>query len=241
MRKIMLIMMCIALISLIGLASAETSFFVQKGENYNITFTCKNTKNDLSICSGSATCNITIHNPNSTLLIDNQAATNLNNGKFYYALNENQTATNGEHLAWVGCSDGGLNSSSSFTYEVNPTGIRPSDQKTMSISRTIYFTLIIGILFFIGFLFVKQKPPVKWTFFIFAIFFFLITLNILFVGLQDAVVNPRLESFFDSFTAISFYIYWFLAGVLGIMWFLSFLQTWFFKKNLRNMQKYGLA
>jgi len=99
--------------------------------------------------------------------------------------------------------------------------------------------LILGILFFIGFLFVKNKPPIKWTFFIFAIFFFLITLNILFVGIQDEVVNPQLEAFFDSFTAISFIVYWFLAGVLAVMWFLTFLQTWLLRKNQQNFQKFG--
>lgn len=226
---------------LTSFVSSETSFYVKNGDSYNLTFVCQNTENEMAVCSGSTSCNITIHYPNSTILIDKGGTTNLNNGKFYYQLNENLTTTNGEYQTWIGCSDNGLNSSTSFIFEVNPTGIRPSDQKTSSISIAIYFTLIIGILFFLGFLFTSSKPPVKWTFFIFAIFFFLITLNILFVGLQDAVVNPRLESFFDSFTAISFYVYWFLAGVLAIMWFLTFLQTYFYNKNLKNIQKYGLG
>ena len=224
---------------LVSFIAAETSFFVPKGNSYNLTFICENEENVLSLCSASASCNITINYPNSSILINNEETTNLNNGKFQITLNSSQTNTNGEHQGWVGCSDGTLNSSTNFIYEINPTGIRPSEQKTTSISRAIYFTLILGILFFIGFLFVKNKSPIKWTFFIFAIFFFLITLNILFVGIQDEVVNPKLESFFDSFTAISFIIYWFLAGILAIMWFLTFLQTWLLRKNQQNFQKFG--
>lgn len=236
-----LVLLCVLILSvfLISLASAETSFFVKKDNSYNLTFVCEDSRQQMSICSGTTTCNITIHSPSSIILIDNDEATNMNNGKFYYQLNENQTNISGEYQAFVGCSNSGLNSSTNFIYEVNPTGIRPSDQKTTPISIAIYFTLILAILLFVGFLFVKQKPPVKWTFFIFAIFFFLITLNILFVGLQNAVVNPRLESFFDSFTAISFYVYWFLAGILAIMWFLSFLQTYLYNKNMKNFERFG--
>lgn len=133
----------------------------------------------------------------------------------------------------------GTNQTEDGQFEINPTGIEASESRTNSVSRAIYFTLVIGILFFVGFLFVKTKTPVKWTFFIFGIFFFLITLNLLFVGLQDEVVNPKIESFFDSFTAISFYIYWFLGGILGVMWFLTFLQTWLFNKNQASFNKYG--
>lgn len=236
MKKILLLMFCVFFLAL---TTAETSFYLQKGEISNLSFVCEDSKQPLSICSPTTSCNISIFYPNSSLLLNNQATTNLNNGKFIYQLNENQTIVKGEYQAVVGCSDNGVNSSTQFIYEVNPTGIRPSETKTETVSNSIYFTLILGVLFFLGFLFVKTKAPTKWTFFIFAFFFFLMTLNILFVGIQDEVVNPALETFFDKFTAASYYIYWFLAGIMAIMWFLTFLSTYFYNKNLNQMRKYG--
>jgi len=233
MRKILLILMLgICLISLIN---ADTAFFIKKATNYSLKISCENSGID---CSASASCNISIDYPNSTMMISNLSMTNLNNGRFQYNLSENLTSTNGEYTARVNCNDGGAGDISNFIYEVNPAGIRPSDQKTESITRGIYFILIIGVLFFIAFLFTKQSTPAKWTFFSLAMMFFLITLNILFVGLQTEVVNPKLENFFDGFTAISWYIFWFIAGLLILMWFFTFIQTWILKKNLKNMRRY---
>jgi len=234
MKKIILILMMSMF--LISLVSAETSFYVQKETNYTVKFSCENNG---GMCSASATCNITINYPNSTTLIDNQATTNSNNGYFYYNLTSSQTTPSGEYSSRASCIDGSLNAATNFVYEVNPSGIRPSDQKTTSISRGIYFTLVIAILFFIAFLFSNQKIMVKWTYFSLFFMFFIITLNILFVGLQTEVVNTKIERFFDGFTAISWYIFWFAAGVLIIMWIFTFLQTWLYKKNLQNLKRFG--
>lgn len=233
MKKIFLILLVCMFIPLI---SSETSFFIEKNTKYDLKFACDF---DGAICSSGASCNITINYPNSTTLISNNETTNLNNGYFNKTLSETQTNTNGEYQACVFCSDKGINGTSCFVYEVNPPGIRPSDQKTTSISRGIWFFFVIGILLFIAFLFVKSSVPTRWTFFILSIIFFLIGLNIIFVGLQDEVVNPRLETFFDSFTAISFVMYWFMGGLLIIMWLFTFLNTWLYKKNLKNAQRFG--
>jgi len=70
---------------------------------------------------------------------------------------------------------------------------------------------------------------------------FLIGINLILVSLQDEVVNPRIEGFFDGFTVISFIFYWFAAGLLIIMWFFTMLNTWIQKKNMNNLRKQGLA
>lgn len=195
----------------------------------NITLTQK--------CDSCTYVNISSYTyPNSTMVVLNQVM--IKNGIEYTYLLENASEKGCQTYTVYGDKDGELETES-FDLIINPTGIYSTETKTESISRAIYFTLILGILFFVGFLFMKSKVPVKWTMFIFALFFFLITLNLLFVGLQDEVVNPRIESFFDSFTAISFYVYWFLAGVLSIIWFLTFIQTWLLKKNQSSFNKYG--
>ena len=232
-KKIILVLLVLLALPLIF---AESSFYVPKADNYTIKFTCEL---DGSVCSDSTACNISISYPNSSSLITTNSTTNLGSSRFEFDLNDTQTATNGEYRTDIVCYDGGINGTSSFIYEINPTGIRPTAERTDTISRSIYFILIIGLLLFIGFLFVREKPHVKWTFFIFSILFFLIGINLIFVGLQDEAVNPRLETFFDSFTAISFYAYWFLAGLLIIMWAFTALNTWLYKKNRDNLNKYG--
>jgi len=223
---------------LISFASAETTFYVTKGESHTIKFSCER---DGAMCPASTTCNITINYPNSTVLINNSVATNHYDGYFGYDLNENQTTPSGEYSTRVSCTDGNLNETSTFIYEVNPTGIRPSDQKTESITRAIYFIFGISILLFVVFAFTKNTPPVKWTFFIFSFIFFLIGINLIFISLQDAVINPRLETFFDGFTAISWIMYYFLAALLIIIWIFTTINTYLFKKNLANARRFGEA
>jgi len=101
--------------------------------------------------------------------------------------------------------------------------------------------LIVAVLLFLAFLFVNSAPPVKWTYFAVSILFFLISINLIFVSLQDETINPKLETFFDAFTAISWYFYWFIAFLLILMWGFTFMQTWIMNKNLANAKKYGLA
>jgi len=218
--------------------SAATSFYVPKGENYSISFNCKI---DGAICTGSSLCNISINYPNSSSLIENQPANNTGNAIYQFNLTGNQTGTVGEHKMNLVCFDGSVNGSQSVIYEVNPSGIRNTQQRTDTITRSIYFMFGIGILLFIAFLFTTQSIPTKWTFFGVSIMFFLIAINLLFTSMQDEIVNSRLETFFSSFTVISWFFFWFVAGLLIIMWALTFIQTYIFKKNMDNARRYGLA
>ena len=234
----LLIIVGIFLINLTVVVIAEAptiAFVVPNSEIYNVKFSCENQG---AMCSATATCNISINYANSSELINNGACTNLNNGYFNYTLSAAQTSANGEYSARASCIDGIANATSTFYYKVNPSGVRTSDASTESLTRSIYFLFGFSLLFFIAFFFVKSSKPVKWTLFILGFIFFLAGLNLLSVGLQDEVMNPRLETFFDHFTAISFIMYWFCGGVLIIMWILTFFQTVFYKKNLRRMQKY---
>jgi len=219
------------------LVSAQ-AFCVPEDTNYSIRFLCE--IND-AVCTGNAVCNISITYPNSSSLAQAQAADLIGDSTYEYNLTANDTGTKGDHQARIRCFDGSLNGSSSFIYHVNPTGICSTEQKNDSMNVSIGFMFGIGIILFVGFLFVKNKPPVKWTFFMFSIIFFLIGINLILVSLQDEVVNPRIEGFFDGFTVISFIFYWFAAGLLIIMWFFTMLNTWIQKKNMNNLRKQGLA
>ena len=224
------------LLSLLSSVSAS-SFYIPQNTNYSLKFNCEI---DEAICSDSATCNISIEYPNSTSLIDNDDATFIANGRYNYSLTDSQNSVLGEdYVLSIACFDGTVNGTQTVNYGINPSGIRPSEQRTNTITRSIYFVFVIGILLFVAFLFVKQSAPVKWTFFAVSIIFFLIGINTIFISLQDEIVNPQLENFFSAFTAISWYFYWFVAGLLIIMWIFTFINTWILKKNLSNLQKYG--
>ena len=149
---------------------------------------------------------------------------------------------NSGYYTYTTCGDlDGVTTCDPNDFIVNPQGIESTEQRTDAITRSIYFLFIIGVLIFVGFLFVNSSKPIKWTMFIVAIIFFLAALNILSISLADEVVNPNLISFFDGFTVIAFYFYYFAAILLVIIWLFTFLNTWIFKKNLQNAQRYGIG
>lgn len=226
------------ILAIVPLLSAEPAFYVPKDANYSVGFNCEI---DDAICSDVATCGVSIYYINSTALMRNGTASNLGGGEFQRNLTVNQTSKVGEYRMTMVCLDGAVNGSQTTFYEVSPSGIRSTQQRTDTITRSVYFMLIIAILLFISFLFIKSSPPVRWTYFAFSVLFFLIAINLIFTSLQDETINPKLETFFLGFTAISWYFYWFIGFLLVLMWILAFIQTWIFKKNLANAKRYGLA
>lgn len=106
-----------------------------------------------TIASGSATCNVTIFQPDGTALIDNQLMTN-QFAYHNYTLRPSQTLAIGEHTASVFCSDGSFNGFSTFQYLISPSG---TDDNNLA-----YLILLgVGLLFsvgLIGFGFSKREP-----------------------------------------------------------------------------------
>jgi len=225
------------LILVVPIISAETAFYVPEDSEYSFRFNCEI---DDSICSNTAACNLSIYYFNSSIILKGNA-TNLGNGEFERNLTINDTKDSGEYKINVVCYDGGVNGSSIIYYEVNPSGIRSSQERTNTISRSVYFMLIIAVLLFLAFLFVGKSVPVTWTYFALSMLFFLISINLIFTSLQDETINPKLETFFSSFTATSWIFYWFIGGLLIIIWGVTFVNTWIYKKNLENAKRFGIA
>lgn len=232
MKKIILLMLLLT-ISTVG--AIEYSYVFTKNQDIDLHISCFDINN--SHCLSTTTCQLTTYYPNQTILLSN-VSMGYNQTFFNYTIPGSLINVGGEYTNIATC-QGSENGFSTFIFLVTPTGIRPSDQKTNATTRSVYFVFGIGIILFLIFAFAKLKPPVKWTFFIFGIMFWLISINILSVGLSDEVVNPKLESLFDSLTAISFIFLWFAGGLLIIMWVFTFLNSWFYKKNLRNAQRFG--
>lgn len=224
------IIFCLLLISLLTLVSAATGVLgtYQKDECIDLIQICDNcTYNNIS----------SVIYPNLSIAESNLAMGSTD--ALYYNYTYCNTSVSGVYKVLGYGDDDGIRTPWAYEFTINPSGIIPTDQRTESVSRGVYFTLIIAILFFITFIFSKQKLVIKWTYFGFALLFFLITLNILFVGLESEVVDPRLETFFDGFTAIFWYIFWFVGALLILMWMFTFLQTYLYRKNMNDMQRFG--
>ena len=154
-----------------------------------------------------------------------------------YLYNFTNTSQSGRYDI-SGTSDG---CEGTFTYyfEVTPTGIENTESRTTAIGRAVWFLFGIALILLIAFLFINSKPPIKWTFFIISIMFFLQAVTILFTGLQDEVVNPKIENYFSFFASASFILFWFAFGILAILWILTTLQTILFKRQQKKEEKYG--
>lgn len=225
--RVHLIFIFIFLIALIS-ASTGTLGTYKKGDCVELMQICDNcTYNNIS----------SVVYPNLTIAESNLVMSTIDN--IYYNYSYCNTSVSGIYKVLGYGNLDGLKTPWAYEFEINPSGIIPTDQRTESVSRGIYFTLVIAILFFITFIFSKQKLAIKWTYFGLSILFFLITLNILFVGLQSEVVDSNLESFFDGFTAIFWYIFWFVSGLLILLWAFTFIQTYLYRKNMRNIQRFG--
>jgi len=189
----------------------------------------------------SVLCNITIIDPNKNTLVDFLAMTRIDNGKYYnYTLNTNQTAIIGKYDYDITCLSSSINKTESFEFYINPGGIDPSETKTQALTRTIYFLAGVGLIFFVAFLFSREgNPTYKYTYLILSALFFLISTNFIFISLQDEVVNPKIQNFFSSFVAVSFYIFWFLGFILAALWIIAIINTLILKNNERQMRSLG--
>jgi len=229
--KLIVMVMCTLLI--INLVSA-TSFTFKQNEDVNYRFRCLTITGDY--CTSGTILVISVeYDLNGSNILNNVSMT-FNETFFNITL---PTHTTGTYKGIISSTTSN-NTVSEFTYEVNPLGIESTEQRSEALTRSLYFIFGIAILLFIAFL-IKTSPPIKWTFFIFSIIFLLIGFNIISISLADEVVNPKLASFFDRFTAITFFFYFFAAGLLIIMWFFTFLNEWIFQRNLRNARRYGIA
>lgn len=180
---------------------------------------------------------LTITFPNETILVANKSMTS-NENFFNYTLNETETNFTGQFTGRLLFSNGNSSGYTEFTYTLNPTGIPPTESRTNALTRTIYLFFLIAILLFTAFIFIKMSLPAKLTISSIGLIFLMIGFNTVFISLQDEVVNPKLETFFETFTVVSYYLTWFIGGMLILMWLLTFFQTYFYKKLQRDSARF---
>jgi len=228
----------LVIVCTIALASTTVSATktYEQGEAIVVSEPCYN---DGYYCSDTAECNITFLKPNDNIILANQQMTN-QNSYHNYTLNETFANNTGSGFSYcITCVDSGKNASKCFDYDITASGTPLSQTRTDAVSRSIYFIFGLALVLIIGSFFVKSTP-IKLTLLIFGFMIILVSINLVFVGLQDEVVNPRLEGFFDFFTSASWYLYWFAGGLLGIIWFITVIQTATTRKKEKNLRRFGL-
>ncbi len=207
----------------------------------------QNTTSDINLvcinagyCSAAAECNVSVFAPNEEVILDGVTATQSASLAFHnITLNSTQTSQLGEYQVGGFCKDGSVTQLVDFTFDVTHSGGVLKEGSTSILIMAIIFMLVIGALCLFGFFRKDQNFQTKWTLFLVSFIFFLSGANLISTLIGDTLANPNVVSFFDSFMAISFILFWFAFGLLAVMWFLTILQTILFNKKKSDIERFG--
>jgi hypothetical protein len=186
------------------------------------------------MASGSAWCNISIQQPNSTFIKENDGMTNLDNGNFNITLTNSETDALGTY-DWIAfCCDEGLCASGSGSFEVTATGKDFSDGEALVSIGILIGALGLAFLFmFLGFKLTQNSSalPIGFFFIILSLILGIYSLN-----LGYAFTNDILQ--YESLTPVASAIYTsFLWLIIGITIISLALMLIAFIKELGKMSK----
>jgi len=217
---------------LISLVSAECSLPSSKlGDTIELTQTCAN-------CSY---VNLTkVVYPNQTIDLLGQYSMQENGTNYNYSYITN---TVGNYYYTTQGDLNGITTTQTCSFVVTNSGKEINSGNSLMIFLGTGFFLILGILCFVAFFRsngnIGISLPVRWTFFIFGFIFFLASINLISATIPDSLINENVLDFFDSFTAISTYLFWFSFGILGVMWIITTFQTILFKNKMKKEESYA--
>ena len=179
--------------------------------------------------------NTTIYFPNSSIADLNQAMTNTYGDIWTY--NFTETEVLGTYRYDFCDQDGSNCKEDSFT--ITSTGDEFSTAGAIVLWIAVFFFLLLGAFLFTGFTNKENKSPIRMSYLLGSYLGFLASMNFISIFIGSASTNQAVVSFFDSFTAILFIIFWFAAGILAVMWGVTFFQTMVWRKNKRKLEKFG--
>lgn len=204
----------VCLFPLINAAEEELSY--EPNTSMNLIVKCFDT--DSALCSSSTTCFLDVFYPNMSNYLYMGAMTS--NGSFYnYSVSP--TPILGVYHASILCNDSLTSGYSTFDFYVGNPSTDPQIKITI-----LGIAVLLGIasLFFAGFLFIK-KDLYKWTFFILAVLFLVMTINVASISLRNEAGSENIRNIFDTIGAISYYMYWFCFGLIAIIWMFAIIMT----------------
>jgi hypothetical protein len=199
---------------------------------------CHAVRKDDAIPTATTLCNITIsHSFNGSTLVDFQAMDDLND-RFCLNLTINHTAIRGLYDYEVTCADGVDNETLDSQYLVNLGGIEPSEQRTDTLSRTIYIFFCLALITFLSLFWIK-KTPFKLSLFLIMVWFLLMGINTSYIAMQDEVVNTNIENFFSFFLVVSFWANYAIFISIAVIWAITFIVTMYEKHQRSLVKEYG--
>jgi hypothetical protein len=224
-----LFMLCL----LISLASAIDTY--SQNSEFNIVHPVRING---GIPNAATNCNISIYYSNGNPLISIDEMTRLSSSNFNYTINSSQSAIKGLYDYDITCISGELNKTTSYKYLINLGGIEPSQQRTDTLSRTIWIFFGLALLFFITFLFTKYFP-VKASLFLLMLWFIIMGVNTAFISLQDEVINSNIENFFSFFLTLSYYLNYGIFFGVAVIWVTTFFVNIFTFKESKKQRRFN--
>lgn len=97
-------------------------------------------------CSAGATCNISIYDPNETIIVANEPMTN-SIYYFNYTLNETQTNKTGDYRNVVVCEDSGLAGFTAYTMTVTWNGRAPPGDNVKIFFILAFLGILIALIY----------------------------------------------------------------------------------------------
>lgn len=137
----------IALIFLLFITFSYQTFaedIYKQNKEIDLKISCIN-QNTKSYCSIDSECNITIYNPDSSLIISNRVMQN--QISFHnYTLNSTYTNQNGNYAGNVLCVDGSNSQTQDFSFLVTPSGYNPTITEGLLAGFLLILCVFIWIL-----------------------------------------------------------------------------------------------
>lgn len=201
MRKIFFILMLVLLSCLV---IAESDLYYKKGEKVDIKLPCINNG---SMCSGSATCNITVNYPNGTNLINNQLMTNAG---AYHNYTLTSSTVLGEYYSIVYCNDSSVMGYSTFPFTINNSGNKENDNQIIAV-YIVLLCLVIGYLF-VAFKLDSAHIAAKITLFLSGLLNLLAILFVAYAGLVSYFsISDMVLYLFEGNSIL-------MLGIVGLFW-----------------------
>lgn len=218
-------------IFLISLTSAETQTLGTFKQNLPV--------NLIQTCDNCTYVNLTsVTYPNSSFALQGQFSMTKNGNVFNYSFPN--TSALGDY-SYSSCGDlNGILTCGNVNFIITSTGKSITTGNSIIIFLSVFLFFILGGAMLFGYFKNEMGISVKWTLFLGAFIFFLTGLNLISAIIPDALINENIVSFFDSFTAISFLLFWFAFGLIAIVWGLTFFQTVLFRHKKMKETKYGI-
>jgi len=222
-----IIMMSLPLINAVG---EEISY--EPNTTLDMSLECFDT--DSALCGSGTSCNVTVYYPNNTLWFSSHPMTNQGD---YFNYTSNVTDVLGPYKRVFVCSDG---STSGYTTDKFYVGSPSTEVQYKATITAISVLFGVAILLFLGFLFTpKEMYAPRWTFFLLAILFIVISVNVVSISLHNEAGNSNIRNIFDQLGALCYYMYWFIGGLMLSMWILTVLATLASNSNIKKAERIG--